>query len=169
MVKIRFLCIGLLILLSLVNTCSAAVELQTPDETKQASPGGTVSYNLVVSLEEPIDSTLDFPITEVFSVDPVREGWGYSFTKESVTLDSSSPTNSSILQITVPSNAVAGTTYSHTIIATGYDSFGQEYGIPLELDVFVVNTDVQVPEFPTLALPMVSILGLVAIIGYRKE
>lgn len=169
MAKIGLLFVGLLSLLFLVNTCSAAVELQTLDETKQASPGETVSYDLVVSLETPIDYTVDYPITEEFSIDPIRTGWSYSFSSDSVTLDPSNPTSSSVLQITVPADAVPGTTYSHTVIATGYDSFGRLINLPLEVDVFVVNTNVQVPEFPTVALPMVAVLGLVAIIGRRKE
>jgi len=171
MVKVGLLFAGLLSLLLLVNTCSAAVELDVADGTKEAAPGATVSYNLVVALEEPIDETVDYPITEEFSIDPIREGWTYSFSKDSVILDNlTRTTNTSVLEITVPLNATIGETYSHTVNATGYDSFGIEYGIPLELDVFVVNTDVNnIPEFPTVALPMVAILGLVAIIGRRKE
>jgi hypothetical protein len=167
--KIRFL-FCLFGMLLLVNTCSAAVELNVADGTKEAAPGSTVSYNLVVSLEDPIDVTIDYPITEEFSIDPMREGWSYSFSRDSVILDSSSTTNTSVLYITVPVDATVGETYSHTVIATGYDSFGKEINYPLDLDVFVINTDVtNVPEFPSIALPVAAVLGLVAVFGRRKE
>lgn len=154
----------------MVNTCSAAVELNVAEGTKEAAPGSTVSYNLVVSLEDPIDVTVDYPITEEFSIDPMREGWSYFFSRDSVILDSSRTTDTVVLEITVPADATIGETYSHTVIAKGYDSFGREYGIPLDLDVFVINTDVtNVPEFPSIALPAAAVLGLVAVFGRKKE
>lgn len=168
-VKIGFL-FGLLCLLLLANTCSAAVELDVADEIKEAAPGTTVSYDLVVALEEPIDETVDYPITEEFSIDPIREGWVYSFSRDSVMLDLTRTTNTSVLEITVPANAIVGETYTHTVIATGYDSFGKEYDIPLELDVYVINTDINnIPEFPSIALPVAAVLGLVFVFGRKKE
>ncbi|MEL7664285.1 MAG: PEF-CTERM sorting domain-containing protein [Methanosarcina mazei] len=168
MAKIRFILVGLLSLLILINTCSAAVEFTIPQATKYVTPGSTVSYDLDVSLGQNPDLTVPYPITEEFSIDPMREGWSYSFSKDNIELDLSNPTASSIISITVPSNAAPGS-YSHTVYATGYDSIGRQYNFATELAYSVINTDVQIPEFPTVALPMVAIIGLVAIIGRRKE
>ncbi|MDI9395492.1 MAG: PEF-CTERM sorting domain-containing protein [Euryarchaeota archaeon] len=171
MVKIGFI-FGLLGLLLLANTCSAAVELDVPVDTKEAAPGTIVRYDLVVSLGEEPDDTVPYPITEFFSIeeDDENAGWLYSFSRESVILDLERTTNSSVLEITVPGNAEIGKTYSHTVIATGYDSLGDELGIPIELDVHVVNTNVnEIPEFPSIALPVAAVLGLVFVFGRRKE
>jgi len=168
--KIGVLFIGLLSFLLLINTCSAAVELDISEGTQYVSPGDTVSYTLVVSLEEPIDETVFYPITEEFSIDPMRDGWIYSFSKDNVILDDvSRTTDTSVLQITVPADASAGL-YSHTVYATGYDSLGVLIGVPVEVDFYVINTEVNnIPEFSSVAVPMVAILGIVAIFGRRKE
>lgn len=168
--KIGVLFIGLLSFLLLINTCSAAVELNISEGTQYVSPGETVNYTLIVSLEETIDETVFYPITEEFSIDPTRDGWIYSFSKDNVILDNiSRTTNTSVLQIKVPSDASAGL-YSHTVYATGYDSLSALIGIPVEVDFYVINTGVNnIPEFPSVAVPMVAILGIVAFIGRRKE
>ncbi|HII00389.1 TPA: PEF-CTERM sorting domain-containing protein [Methanosarcinaceae archaeon] len=94
--------------------------------------------------------------------------WGYSFSEDSVILDLERTTNTSVLEITVPSDAVPGN-YSHTVTATGYDELGKEIDYPSEFDIYVINTNVNVPEFPTVALPMLAVFGLVAIFGRRKN
>lgn len=168
MAKIKFILIGLLSLLFLVNTCSAMVDFTIPEGTKYAHPGDNISYDLDVSLEQPIDDSVSYPITEEFSVDPIRQDWGYSFSQDKVTLDPSNLSASSILYVKVPDNALPGE-YSDTVYATGTDSSGNQYANPIEVTFSVINTNVSVPEFPSVAVPVVAVLGLVAIIGRRKE
>ncbi len=166
MLKLKNLVLGILILLLMVNTCLAVVEFQIYPGTRYVSPGETVSYDLAVSLKNLSDDTV-FPVTENFSIDPRMPGWGYSFSEDSVILDLARITNSSVLEIAVPSNATAGT-YSHKVIAKEYDSYSKITGA-YDTDIYVINTNVQVPEFPTVALPMLAVFGLVAIFGKRNH
>jgi|SRR5665647_2011072 len=165
MAKIGFLFVCLLSLLFLVNTC-AAVDFHVSPGTKVAHPGETVSYDLSASLTSDDDPAY-YPMTEIFSIDQPIQYWTYSFSKNSVELNDLSTTNSSVLQITVPSNATSGT-YTHSVNATCYDSEGIQVDVPTQIDVRVVNTDVQIPEFPSVALPVAAVLGIVAIFGRRK-
>jgi hypothetical protein len=167
MKKIGLLFVGLLSLLFLVNTCSA-VEFTIDHDVLTAHPGDIVNYTMTVTAS---NEDLDFaPITETFAVNESVPGWLYSFSNDMVILDNSSKTNTSILSITVPTTATPGKTYRHAINATGQDSIGRDYGIPTEVDVYVINTNVQqVPEFPSIALPVAAVLGLVAIFGRKKE
>jgi hypothetical protein len=168
MAKVGHLLIGLLCLLFLANTC-AAVKFDVAPDVKYANPGDTVNYGLAVNLTaDELAYPELLPITEVFSVDNERTNWVYSFSKNNVTIDSASPSNTSVLSITVPQDATPGE-YRHNVSATGYDKVGKEYGFPTSLDIYVVNTNVQVPEFPSIALPVAAVLGMVAIFGRKKE
>jgi hypothetical protein len=59
--------------------------------------------------------------------------------------------------------------YPHTVIVDGYDEFGTLIGIPVETDIYVINTDVaSIPEFPTVALPILSVIGLLLVMRKSK-
>ncbi|MDI9394469.1 MAG: PEF-CTERM sorting domain-containing protein [Euryarchaeota archaeon] len=175
MVKIGFI-FGLLGLLLLANTC-AAVEFQVSPDVKYAYPGETVTYVLTVSLT---DEELEgnellpeedkyLPMTEEFSITDPLDDWVFLFSKESVILTNISTTNTSVLSITVPQDANPGY-YKHNVTATGYDKGFKEIGEPTSLNIFVVNTNVnEIPEFPSIALPVAAVLGLVFVFGRRKE
>jgi hypothetical protein len=161
MVRIKFLLVCLLGLLFLVNTCSAAVEFNIPQDTVYAYRGETVSFNLNVNLDP--QSQVSGDIIETFSIDQDGiPGWGYHFSKNSVTLNNANPSDSSVLYITVPNDAAAGE-YEHTILATGDD------GVVQEVSMYVVNTNVSVPEFPSVAVPVAAVLGLMLIFGRKKD
>lgn len=168
MVETRSILFGILSLLFIVNVCSASVEFTIPQGTQYVKAGGTVNYDLDVSLGQDPDQTVPYPITEEFSLDHQIPGWIYSFNKASVDLDLSNPTDSSVLSITVPSDAVPGT-YSHTVYATGYDSLGRQYNFATEVAFFVINTNVSVPEFPSVAVPVATILGMIVIFRRGKS
>ncbi|WP_440956234.1 PEF-CTERM sorting domain-containing protein [Methanosarcina sp. Mfa9] len=151
----------------MANPCSAAVSFDVSPGTKYVQPGGTAIYDLAVFLDTPLDYTVDYPITEKFAIDLMISDWVYSFSEDSVILDLNRTTNTSVLEITVPFDAVPGN-YSHKVTATGYDKLGKEIDYPSEFDIYVINTNVNVPEFPTVALPMLAVFGLVAIFGRRN-
>lgn len=151
----------------LVNICSATVDFTIPQGTKTVTAGGTVTYDLQVSLAQPIDLTASYPITEVFSVDPQLPSWTYTFSKPSVDLDTTHTSDSSVLSITVPQGTAPGL-YTHTVYATGYDPAGKPIGVASEIAWYVVNTNVSVPEFPSVVVPVAAILGLVVVFGRRK-
>jgi len=164
----RYILICLFSLISLVNICSATVEFTIPQDTQYVQSGGIVNYDLDVSLGQNPDQTALYPITEEFSIDPVLPGWSYSFSKTSVDLDLTHATDSSLLSFKVPSDAAPGT-YSHTVYATGYDSLGRQYNFATEVAFFVINTNVSVPEFPSVAVPVATILGMIVIFRRGKS
>jgi len=55
--------------------------------------------------------------------------------------------------------------YSISIKAKGTSGNYAEISVPYK----VLNNNAQVPEFPSVALPVVAVLGIIAIIGRRKE
>jgi hypothetical protein len=80
-----------------------------------------------------------------------------------------------LLTIKDPKNAKLGN-YQHILLADGFAIFGGEdptleepLEILVESDEKSFNTDVQIPEFPTVAVPVLAVLGLVTIFGRRKS
>jgi hypothetical protein len=168
MAKIRLLFVGLLSLMFLVNTCAAVNFDVTDNLTKYAKPGDTVSFNLRVNLTtDELKYPELFPYIENFSITNPRTNWGYSFSANNLTLDDSNHANTSVLYIKVPLTAYEGA-YDHKIELKSYSN---DSGTPFyeQNMTIIVNTDIQqVPEFPSIALPVAAVLGLVAIFGRKK-
>jgi hypothetical protein len=168
MLRIRKAILGIFAVMLLANISSAAVELAvTPVDGITVVQGEAISYVATVTVTEPIF----LPQEEVFSIEDTdkQSGWTYTFAPASVTLENVGDSGSSTLTITVPIGAPTGL-YTHTVIATGYDELGNIIGIPTEVDVYIINTDVTpIPEFPTVALPVVAVIGLLLLMRRRKE
>ncbi|KKH64298.1 PEF-CTERM sorting domain-containing protein [Methanosarcina mazei] len=179
MLKIR-VGIGILLLVLLINTCSAAgfSLLVNPVDTNFVNPGDSISYEATVSddmlIVDPDDPSYDQLLSSedvMFSVSESdkQPGWTYAFAPSTVTLSSPTESKSSILTMTVPADASTGV-YYHRVEAkvwNGYSYLFQEPGIT---QVYVINTDVNsIPEFPSIALPVAAVLGLVLIFGRKRE
>jgi hypothetical protein len=176
MLKIR-VGIGILLLLLLVNTCSASgfSLLVNPVDTKFVNPGDSISYEATVSddmlISDPDDEFYSLLSSEdvIFSIKETdkQSGWTYTFDPSTVTLSSPTESKSSILTMKVSDDATPGI-YYHTV-ETKLQNMLDPTGIGIA-QVYVINTDVtNVPEFPTVAMPMLAILGLVTIFGRRKS
>ena len=169
MLKMRQIIIGIFVAMLLTNISSAEVELTvTPVDAITVVQGETIRYIATVIMTEPIDFP---PQEEVLSIEDVdkQPGWIYAFDPASVTLVNVGDSSSSTLTITVPIDAPTGL-YSHTVIATGYDQWGNIVGVPTEMDFYVINTGVTpIPEFPTIALPVISVLGIMLLMSRREE
>lgn len=170
MIRIRKEILGIFAVMLLANISSAAVELTvTPMDGITVVQGETISYVATVTVTEPIDFP---PQEEVFSIEDAdkQPDWTYTFDPASVTLENVvGDSGSSTLTITVPIDAPTGL-YSHTVIATGYDAFGNMIGVPTEVDIYIINTDVTpIPEFSTIAVPVVAVIGLLLLMRRRKE
>ncbi len=156
----------------MVNTCSAGFSLSvSPVDVKIASPGESISYNVIVN-----DSDLFIPEDVTFSINRTTEcpvwveedywspDWGYTFNPLTVTLDNPTEYKISILTLEVPPDAASGY-YYHPVEAKVSNIFG---GVIAR--VYVTGTDVNnIPEFPTIAVPVIAILGLVAMFGRRNN
>ena len=174
MTKIGFF-FGILVLLLLANTCSAVgFDLTVvPVDGTTVTPGGTISYSVTVTDDE-IPSS-DFAENVSFWIDRTYQpndftnpNWNYEFLPPTVELESASDSKSSTLTLHIPDTALAGN-YTHDVYAGAKNQYDpvEEYG---RITFTVVRTDVTaVPEFPTVALPVAAILGLIFVFGRKKE
>jgi len=169
--KIMKTIIGIFILLLIANTSSAGVGLTVTPETGDitVAPGGTINYIATVTADANPD---DFPAAqdEVFSIDEVdkQPGWDYIFDPGTLRLETPGESKSTKLTINIASDAPPGL-YHHTVIVYGYDEFGTLIGVPTETDIYVINTDVApIPEFPTIAFPIISVIGLLFVMRKQK-
>jgi hypothetical protein len=173
MLNLRASIIGIFGLLLLVNICSADVDLTiTPVNGNSVAPGGTISYYVNVNTND----LGDLLQKEIFFIreDTKQSGWEYTFDPASLLLTGIGETRT-LLTIKVPSNTEPGS-YQHILSADGLAIFGGEdptiqepIEILVESDETAFNTDVQIPEFPSVAVPVIAILGLVTIFGRRKS
>lgn len=171
MVKIGFL-FGFLGLLFLVNTCSAGLTLSVIPEngTYDVTPGETISYIATVIDDETFEAeTVSFSINRTYQNDIWNPDWYYVFDPSTVQLADANDSQSSKLTLEVPADATPGT-YYHTVQASGRTDFEEMVNITGRATVHVVHSDVNnIPEFPSIALPVAAVLGLVAVFGRKKE
>lgn len=182
MTKIGFF-IGILVLLLVANTCSAAglsLSIVPENGTTTVEPGKTISYIATVrddGIGDPTDPGFDQNLIEnvQFSINRTIQGpwsnpnWNYEFVPPTVRLESSNDSKSSTLTLQIPEDVTPGT-YYHTVEASAKNQYDEEMELTGRITVNVINTDVNnIPEFPSIALPVAAILGLVAIFGRRKE
>ncbi len=172
MVKVKSLGFGILVLLLMVNTCSAGFSLLvSPVDTKIVSPGESISYKAIVN-----DDLLFIPETVIFSINRTAEcpswidedywspGWDYTFNPSNVILENPTDSKFTILTLKVPADAAPGY-YYHPVEVTVSNFFGVVIA-----QVYVTDTDVtNVPEFPTIAVPVIAVLGLVTMFGRRNN
>lgn len=171
MSKIIKTIIGIFVLLLIANTSSAGVELSVTPENGviTVAPGGTINYIATVTADSNPD---DFPAPqdEVFSIDELdkRPKWDCIFDPGTLRLETPGESKSTTLTINIASDAPPGM-YHHTVIVYGYDEFGTLIGVPTETDIYVINTDVApIPEFPTIAFPIISVIGLLFVMHKSK-
>jgi uncharacterized membrane protein len=176
MVKIGFL-FCLLGLLLLANTCSASgltLSVVAENGTIYVEPGQTISYIATVSDGEITSADLAedvrFSINRTHQDSYLNPDWNYAFNPSEVRLENETDSKSSILTLDVPENTIPGT-YSHTVQVSALNEYDKMIeGYTGRITVEVVNTDVtNVPEFPSIALPVAAVLGLVFVFGHKKE
>ncbi|WP_048178134.1 PEF-CTERM sorting domain-containing protein [Methanosarcina sp. MTP4] len=184
MVKIKNLFFGILILFLMVNTCSAGFSLLVSpvDNIYVVSPGESISYNVIVNDSGLIVGIPDLSSEDVFfSINRTSEcpanidenywspDWVYTFNPSTVTLDDPTESEISILTLTVPADAAPGY-YYHPVEAKVWNAINYFCGEPGIAQVYVTGTDVNnIPEFPTIVVPVIAILGLVTMFGRRNN
>jgi hypothetical protein len=178
MKKIGFF-IGIFLLLLLANTCSASgltLSVLPEDGSISVEPGQTISYIATVSdvyignTDPLLAEDVQFSINRTYQDTWWNPNWNYEFLPSTVRLESGTDSKASTLTLHVPENAIPGT-YSHTVEASALNQYDQVIGQTTgRITINVIDTDVtSVPEFPTVALPVAAILGLLFIIGRKKE
>lgn len=164
MTKVRNTLIILIGILMLTNICSAITyNIEAPNGII-ATPGGSVEYVITISdTELPIDERFDF---FVYPENALYSDWAYEF-KPQYILVPGVGSSSTILTIEVPLDTEAGT-YQHNVVMQGSID-DPEFVEFADFTTEVVQTDVSVPEFPTVAMPILAILGIVTIFARRKS
>jgi uncharacterized membrane protein len=164
--------IGVLILLLLANTCSAGLSLSVipEDGTYDVTPGETISYIATVIDNETSEAeNVYFSINRTYQTATWNPNWDYVFDPSTVRLADANDFKSSKLTLQIPANATPAT-YYHTVQASATTDFEEEIKITGRATVHVVPSDVtNVPEFPSIALPVAAVLGLVFVFGHKKE
>lgn len=178
MVKIGLL-FGLLGLLLLANTCSAAgltLSVVAENGTISVEPGQSIRYIATVNDDGIgfVDPMLAEDVS--FSINRARQttvwenpNWDYTFDPSTVRLENGADSKSSTLTLKIPENTPEGI-YNHTVEVSAMNQLDRETNLEGRVTVNVINTDVNsIPEFPSIVLPVAAVLGLVAVFGRRKE
>ena len=119
-------------------------------------PGETASYEVNVTSQVNWDETVHLSVTNPIS------GWNYTFSENDFNLPAYSSKTVNMF-ITVASDASPGD-YYHDVRAEG-----KAFGITVEETVYTNVLTTVIPEFSTIAIPVVAILVLVFLFNRRKH
>lgn len=172
MIKVRNTLAVFIGILMLASVCSATSYNVVAPHGTNVVRGGTIDYMITVS-----DTGMDEYFN--FFTAPIS-GWSHQFSP-SVIFVPNQGSESTTLTFTVPSTAELGT-YDHRVYIGGFDDPNNapdpstlpnldmnNPGNYIDLSMQVVQTNVQIPEFPTVAVPVAAILGLLLIFGRKKK
>lgn len=173
--------LSLLLLVSLltINVASANpgfnVDVTQPTPSP-VNPGGTATYSLTITAMDTLDveelAELSISVTDPHG-NPVT--WTPMFSENLFIIGPNSPAKTVTLQVTVPPGTQVGE-YLLTVKGNGYLPDGSNPPQPdrflgsIESSEFPLTVSVtQIPEFPTIAMPLISALGIVFLVSRRKE
>lgn len=165
--------IGLVLLLSLltINTASANPGFNVDVETVSSTvgPGGTATYLVTLTAIDSLDVE-EFADLSVTVTDPDGNpvSWATTFS-DNLFLIGPYPSEKTVtLEVTVPEGTPAGE-YQLKVLGEGYLPDLDDLGVIESSDFPITVTVTQIPEFPTIALPVISALGIVFLASRRKE
>lgn len=169
-----FLMFALISILPYVGEAMPGIEVTTDPLSNTTADGITIDYKVIITNQ---DDCCSKTITSLDMVDP-QSGWLFNFEPSLVGETIPAGSGSSIittLKVTVPSGVTSGQTISHEIY-TNADAvlcdgdFCFSLGPDEDYEFFntIVTEATQIPEFPTVALPVISALGIVLLMSRRK-
>ena len=155
----RVLSIGVLLALMAIATtvvdASPGLLIDITPVKDKVLPGETASYKVnitnLMSWAETVHLRVENPIT----------GWSYTFSENDFNLPAYA-SKTVDMYITVASDASPGD-YYHDVKAEG-----KVFGITVEETVYTNILTTVIPEFKTIGIPVVAILGLVLLFNRRK-
>ncbi len=153
---------SILIAQSTLTSAAPGITIDVTPINPQVVPIGTATYSVTVT-----SSSTETEIVNLSIVNP-RAGWTYSFSENDFELTPAGTpgaTKTVELSITVPAGTPNGD-YLHDVrgfaVVPGYEGVFDE-------ETFFLNVlTVAIPEFPTIALPIISALGVVFLMSRRK-
>ncbi len=168
--KLKFFLIILASIIT-INTASAGFEIGITSSINSVPPGGTAIFELAI---DPLSTLTETEYVELIVTDaddnPVS--WDNRFNKNMFPVGPFPTGDTANLEVDVPPGTPAGVYYLK-IKGNGYL---QDLNNPSQPDltfvaedaVIPIYVDVQIPEFPTIALPIISALGVVFLMSRRK-
>jgi hypothetical protein len=166
MEKIKTTILLAVILLLSAGTASAGISVSVTPMTPGSdtvSPGGTAKYTLTVSLD-PDESDLTHTENVNLFVSSPPTDWTYTFNPNLFDMVQSE-TRTVNLDVYVAANTEPATYIRQGDVSTT-DALLQ---IPDFSTTTYVVTTTAIPEFPTVALPIVSVIGLMLLFHKRKH
>jgi len=156
----KILLAGIVFALALVTIsvveASPGITLDITPTNDKVLPGETASYKVNVTSQVSGDETVHLSITNPIS------GWNYTFSENDFNLPAWDSKTVDMF-ITVASDASPGD-YYHDVRAEG-----KAFGITVEETVYTNVLTTVIPEFSTIAIPVVAILALMFLFNRRKH
>jgi len=156
----KILLAGIVFALALVTIsvveASPGISLDITPINDKVLPGETASYEVNVTSQVNWDETVHLNVTNPIS------GWNYTFSENDFDLPAYSSKTVN-MSITVASDASPGD-YYHDVRAEG-----KVLGVTVEDTVYTNVLTTVIPEFSTIAIPVVVILVLVFLFNRRKH
>lgn len=160
LIAVMAVAISLLISVGMVSANPGIVVSVTPIQDSVLA-GETAEYEVTVNSIEALGMD-----TEIVTLDVNNKiaGATYTFSGNGFEIGPHPDTETVTMTIDVSSTTASGT-YPQTVTAEA-----EWLGIPCwEYSEFTTYIDVQIPEFPTVALPVVAVIGLLLLMRRRKE
>jgi len=156
----KILLAGIVFALALVTIsvveASPGITLDITPTNDKVLPGETASYKVNVTSQVSGDETVHLSITNPIS------GWNYTFSENDFNLPAFGSKTVDMF-ITVASDASPGD-YYHDVRAEG-----KVLGVTVEDTVYTNVLTTVIPEFSTIAIPVVAILVLMFLFNRRKH
>ena len=159
---LRIFLIATLILVQ--STITDAITVDVIPQNNQVVPPGDATYTVIiadVSTEEILNLNL---------IDNPLKNWHYSYSENDFTVYPGDR-KEVLLTISVPGGTANGE-YFHDVIAQGiyYDDAGQLIVDELGSYREYLNVEtIAIPEFATIAMPVISVLGMMFIMQRRRS
>lgn len=172
--KMRF---GLLLLVSLltINVASAnpGFTVAVTPISSTVSPGGTATYSVTLTAMDTLD-TQEFAKLSVIDLEGNPISWTTTFSENSFLIGPYPSEKTITLAVDIPPETLVGQ-YNLKVLGDGYfpddsDPTTPDTSWTVESSDFPLTVSVtQIPEFPTIAVPLISALGIVFLVSRRKE
>ncbi len=155
-----------------INAASAGFEIGITSSANSVPPGGTAIFGLAI---DPLSTLTETEYVELLLTDandnPVN--WDNRFSKNMFPVGPYPAGDTANLEIDVPPGTPGGIYYLK-IKGNGYlpdfnDPARPDLSFVAEDAVIPIYVDVQIPEFPTIAMPIISALGIVFLMSRRKD
>lgn len=166
--------IAILLLSTVIAANASPITMEVVALNNNVQPGQAATYR--IDLTNPTGTGADEVLNNIYVTKPPEmNDVDFSFTQTSGTITEGS-TLSITLSAQVPGDKPAGNYQFDVYANVGTDIGGivieptdPDTGEPIPYQYLDVVLNVLIPEFPTVAVPVISVLGLMFIMKKRKE